>query len=169
MQKRREQWTYLFVDKPRERKKKEENQFSFASSWVLQRALDSFFALLFKKISFSFFFLYSISQANENRRHHYRKYSCCRLPTRKISCCFYCCCRVSRPCLVKLLFSLLLSSLCLSLSTTERHRTQTHIPIHTYTRKHEPRCWPRETRTTSNLHIEPGIQVDNNKFIQVEV
>jgi hypothetical protein len=61
----------------------------------------------------------------------------------------------------------LLSSL--SLSTTERHRTQTHIPIHTYTRKHEPRCWPRETRTTSNLHIEPGIQVDNNKFIQVEV
>jgi hypothetical protein len=89
------------------------------------------------------------------------------VPTRKISCCFYCCCRVSCPCLFELLFFLLLSSLSLSLylSTTERHRAQTHIQIYTYTHAHKPRCWPRETRTTNNFHIEPVVQVDNNNKI----
>ena len=39
------------------------------------------------------------------------------VPRRKINCCFYCCCRVLRSCLVELLFSLLFSlSLSLSLS-----------------------------------------------------
>lgn len=62
------------------------------------------------------------------------------VPRRKINCCFYCCCRVLRSCLVELLFSLLFSSLSLSFSfslslfTTERHRTQTHIKQNTRTR-----------------------------------
>ena len=92
------------------------------------------------------------------------------VPTRKINCCFYCCCRVSRSCLVEPLFSLLFFSRSLSLSlslfTTERHRTHTYIKkyTHTRTRTHDPRCWPRATSTTNNLHLEPGTQVEHKSI-----
>jgi hypothetical protein len=62
--------------------------------------------------------------------------------------------------------TLLSFALSLSLIHTHIHTHKRALCLSIYLRlndiayRHKPRCWPKETQTTSNLHYDPGLQVD---------